>query len=68
MYIIAWTNKHSNEKGFVQSISSKEQHFVNTFDKKDAKQYKTASVANRMISTLTAYGEATNNTFELVEV
>ena len=68
MFIIKWTNRHSNEEGYVESISSKERHFVNTFDKASAKTYKTAVVANRMISALESYGEAKNNVFTLVEV
>ena len=68
MYILKWTNKHSKETGYVQSISAKEKHFVNTFDKADAKQYASKSVANRMVTSLTSYGEAENNTFDILEV
>ncbi|MBO5435112.1 hypothetical protein J6A31_04750 [bacterium] len=63
MFIIKWTNKFSGETGYVESISSKEKHFNNTFDAAFAKKYKTASVAQRMILTLAKYGEADNNDF-----
>lgn len=66
MFIIKWTNKHSGDTGFVESISTKETCFHNTFDRKEAKQYKSESIAKRMISTLTLYGEAENNDFEVV--
>ena len=68
MFILKWTNKHSNESGYVESISVKDKHFVNTFDKAKAKIYKSASVAKRMISNLNSYGEAENNVFEIVSV
>lgn len=66
MFNIKWTNKYSGETGFVESISSKENCFYNTYEQAKAKQYKSASVAKRMISTLTLYGEAENNNFEVV--
>lgn len=67
MVVIKWTNKFSGESGYVQSISSKEQHFVNTYDKTEAKQYKEA-VAKGQITNLIKYGEAENNDFSLEEV
>lgn len=66
MFILKWTNKYSGETGYVKSISAKEKHFENTYDITEAKQYKTASVANRMIASLVAYGEADNNDFEVI--
>jgi hypothetical protein len=68
MFIIKWRNKYSGETGFVESISSKEGHFTNTFEEKEAKGYKSAAIAKRMVSTLTAIGEADNNDFEIVKV
>lgn len=68
MYILQWTNKYSGDTGYVESISAKEKHFVNTFNQNDAKRYATRSVATRMITSLSSYGEAENNTFDILEV
>ena len=64
--LIKWTNKFSDETGFVQSISKKEKHFNNTFDKKSAKVYKDKSAAQRIITLLTSYGEAEANDFAII--
>lgn len=68
MFVIKWTNKYSGETGYVESISTKEQHFVNTYDIDSAKRYKSASVAKRMISSLESFGEAVNNDFEIISI
>lgn len=68
MFILKWTNKYSNETGYVESISAKDKHFVNTFDKSNAKVYNSSSVARRMVSSLQSYGEADNNIFEIISV
>lgn len=68
MFIIKWTNKHSGETGYVESVSKKNRHFVNTFEQTSAKQYKTESVASRTIASLAEYGEADNNNFEVVAI
>jgi len=65
--IIKWTNIMSGEQGYVESVSAKEKHFVNTFDKDNAKIYKTASAAKTAIKNLISYGEGEANTFEIVE-
>jgi hypothetical protein len=52
----------------VESINAKEQHFVNTYEQQNAKQYKTESNAKGMISKLISYGEGDNNNFEIIEV
>ena len=67
-YILKWTNKFSGDTGFVESISSKEKHFVNTFEQKDAKVYASISIAKRMIASLRSMGEAENNDFDIIEV
>lgn len=66
--IIKWTNKFSGETGFVKSVSNKEKHFINTFDKKSAKVYKDKSAAQRVIKTLTSYGEADANDFAVISM
>ncbi len=68
MVLLKWTNKFSNETGYVESVSAKEKHFVNTFDANAAKRYSSRAVANRMIASLRSYGEAENNDFEIVEI
>lgn len=68
MFILKWTNKISRETGFVESISSKERHFINTFDKDKAKRYNSRSVVSRMLTSLALYGEADQNDFEVLEV
>ena len=68
MVVIKWTNNFSGETGFVESVNTKEQHFVNTYDIQNAKQYKAEANAKGMISKLISYGEGDNNTFEIVEV
>jgi len=64
--IIKWTNKYSGETGFVKSVSDKEEHFINTFDKKSAKTYKSESAAKRVITKLASYGEADANDFSII--
>lgn len=68
MFILKWKNKFSNEVGYVESVSSKDKCFFNTFDQSSAKKYSSRTVASRMISSLKSYGEAVNNDFEIVEV
>ena len=44
MVIIKWTNKYSNETGYVASISTKNECFINTFEESEAKRYSEKSV------------------------
>lgn len=64
---IKWTNKFSNESGYVRRVSNKDKHFINTFDESEAKTYKTARAAEAIIERLTDFGEAESNEFEVVE-
>ena len=66
--IICWKNKYSNESGYVESVSRKERHFNNTFDKAEAKVYKTKEAAQKIIELLVSFGEGDNNDFEIVAV
>ena len=68
MVKIKWTNKYSNETGFVKDINNKEKHFVNTFDEAEAKVFKNVKAANTAISKLIEFGEGNNNNFEVIEV
>ena len=65
MFIIKWTNKFSGEIGYVKSVNIMKQHFINTFELGEAKQYEEAT-AKRVMSNLIAWGEGRNNDFELV--
>ena len=64
--IIQWTNKYSNEQGYVKSVNTKERHFINTFNKDEAKNYKQERNAFKVIEQLTSFGEADNNNFAII--
>lgn len=42
---IQWTNKCSGEQGYVKEIKRKDGHFVNTFDKSEARVYSSKGTA-----------------------
>ena len=67
MVIIKWTNKFSKETGFVASLSTKNECFVNTFEQDKAKRYSEKSVPGIM-KKLEAYHETENNDFETITV
>ena len=67
MVIIKWTNKYSNETGYVASVSTKNECFVNTFEEAEAKRYSEKSVAGIM-KKLEAYNETEDNDFEFITV
>ena len=66
MVKIKWTNKFSNETGYVASVSAKNKCFVNTFDKNEAKEYSEKAVKG-ILTKLGSYNETENNIFEVVE-
>ena len=63
---IKWTNRYSGETGYVASISRKERHFINTYDRNEAKDYSSKTVY-KMIDDLVSFGEAEDNIFEAIE-
>lgn len=63
---IMWTNKFSNETGFVKEIDSANKHFINTYEESEAKVFKNAGLAACAITRLIGYGEGENNIFEAV--
>ena len=67
MVIIKWTNKFSNESGYVASLSTKNECFFSTYEQSEAKQYSEKSVSSLM-KKLEAYGETENNDFEFITV
>ena len=67
MVIIKWTNKYSNETGYVASISTKNECFINTFEQSEAKRYSEKSVKG-MMTKLESYHETDDNDFEVITV
>ena len=67
MVIIKWTNKYSNETGYVASLSTKNKCFYNTFEQSEAKHYSEKAVASLM-ARLAAYHETDANIFEVIPV
>ena len=66
--IIKWTNKYSNETGYVLSVKKADGHFVNTADASEAKTFSRQCDVSRTLKTLEEIGECENNTFEVVEL
>ena len=67
MVIIKWTNKFSNETGYVASLSTKNKCFINTFEESEAKRYSEKSVASLMTQ-LESFHEPDDNDFEVIPV
>ncbi len=67
MVIIKWTNKFSNETGYVASLSTKNKCFINTFEESEAKRYSEKSVASLMTK-LESFHETDDNDFEVIPV
>lgn len=67
-YIICWRNKWSGDEGFVKQIRQSSGYFINTFDKEEARRYRTSNEAQKAIDVLMSYGEGQNNDFFVVSV
>jgi len=67
MVIIKWINKFSNETGYIASLSTKNECFINTFEQEEAKKYSEKSVVGIM-KKLESYHETDNNNFEVIAV
>lgn len=65
IYIIKWTNKYSNEVGYVRYIKEEKRHFINTYDKSEAEKYRTKEKAEIAIDVLNAIGEGKMNQFSI---
>lgn len=52
----------------MKTVLIKDWHFVNMFDREEARRYKDKSTARRILSNIAAYGGAENNDFEIVPV
>lgn len=68
MFIIKWTNKYSNEEGYVKVINRKDGYFENTYEKENAFHFKTKGNATKAMNWLTNSNEGENNIFSLEEV
>lgn len=66
MVIIKWTNKYSNETGFVKQLRQKDRCFENTYEEAEARNYSSQSVARGVVKKLISYGEGKNNNFEII--
>ena len=66
--IIKWTNKYSNETGYVMSLKKADGYFVNTFDVDEAKVFARPSDVSRAMNLLESFGEFEKNDFEAVEI
>ena len=66
--VIKWTNKFSNESGYVMSVKKADGYFVNTFDIAEAKTFSRPSDVARAMNLLESFGEFENNDFEVVEL
>lgn len=64
---IRWTNKFSQETGFVKTVSKAKNCFMNTFDATEARIFKSEKEAQKAIAVLTEMGEAENNIFSIEE-
>ena len=64
--VIKWRNRYSGEEGFVESISLKNQHFVNTYDITKAHKYTQKNTITNALKTLDKIGETINNEFYTV--
>jgi hypothetical protein len=61
---IMWTNRFSLQEGFVRDVET--DHFINTFDKAEGKNFKTRREAQKAIEHLYDCGEGLNNEFTIV--
>ncbi len=61
--VIKWTNKFSNETGFVKKINKKAGYFENTFDESEAKSF-TKTTGEKALNDLPVLCD--DNTYELI--
>ncbi|MDO4460764.1 MAG: hypothetical protein Q4C42_11930 [Clostridia bacterium] len=66
--VITWTNKFSQETGYVKKISKAKGFFENTFVKEEARKFRSEKEAMNAVAQLTEIGEDKNNDFAVVEL
>lgn len=65
---LKWTNKYSNETGYVGKVLKSKGYFVSVATKEEAKKYASEKTALKDIELLTQLGEAENNDFAVEAV
>lgn len=66
--VLKWTNKYSQETGYVAKIAKSKGYFENTEIVAEARKFRSVKEAENAIVTLVELGEAENNNFAAVEV
>ena len=66
--ILKWTNKYSNEQGYLKSVKKADGHFVNTEVKEEAKVFSRQCDVTKAMKVLEEIGECENNVFEAEEI
>ena len=61
---IKWINRFSLEEGFVRDITA--DHFINTYDKREAQKFKNRREAEKVIEKLFGIGEGLKNEFQVI--
>lgn len=62
---LKWTNKFSQETGYVGKVLKSKGYFVNAETKEEAKKYASEKMAQKDLDTLVSLGEAENNEFAI---
>lgn len=68
MFKIMWTNKYSQESGYVKSVKKKDGYFINTFDFDAAKSYASESSAKAQVNVLKTLKDGDNNDYRVLAV
>ncbi|MCF0135794.1 MAG: hypothetical protein HUJ69_05170 [Lachnospiraceae bacterium] len=66
--VIKWTNKYSNEQGYVMTVKKADGHFTNTYEVSEAKVFTRQADITKAMNLLETMGETENNVFEAVEI
>lgn len=66
--IIRWTNKYSNEQGYVMTAKKADGHFVSTTDASLAKTFARQCDVVRTLNLLADMSDAEDNLYEAIEL
>lgn len=64
--VLKWTNKYSQETGYVGKVLKTKGHFVNAECKAEAKKYPSENAAIKDVVILNDMGEADANIFHVI--
>ena len=64
--VLKWTNKYSQETGYVGKVLKSKGHFVNAECKEEAKKYASEKSAIKDVAILDSIGETEANSFHIV--